>query len=483
MTLTGPGGIGKTRLAIELGRRLMDNFLDGVWLVDLAALSDPAAVSTVTATVLGVGLREGRTPLEAVAIALAGKRLLLIFDNCEHLIGAIADLIEALIERAPGLAVLATSQEALHLVGEQVYRLDPLALPPPAATEITGFGAVSLFLDRARAADRNFTFDADASSSVAEICRRLDGIPLALEMAAARVPLLGLEGLRAGLDERLVMLRSGARTAEGRHRTLRDTIAWSHALLDACDQRVFRRLAAFRGSFSLDAAIAVAGEAADRWETVDAIGRLVDKSLVATEGGEQPRYRLLETLRLYASECLVADGEVEQVAERHARFFMDLLDRAYEAWQATPDAAWLKLYRPEIDNARSALDWALADEGRAEIAISLAGSTALLWRGLSLRSEGRRYVEAAAKLPAPDRPSSSCARLFSEFGALWFFSDRLRGLASLQRAAEIYRQLENAPNRMATLCDIGHILIVLADLMKQRRLWQRRWKYRSLLVK
>ncbi|HVJ52090.1 MAG TPA: winged helix-turn-helix domain-containing protein [Aliidongia sp.] len=461
VTLTGPSGIGKTRLAIELGWRLMDSFPDGVWLVGLAEVSDPAAVTGVTATVLGVGLLEGQAPVETLAAALGGKLLLLIFDNCEHLIGPAANLIEALTDRVPGLAVLATSQETLRLAGEQVYRLDPLALPPPAATKISEFGAVALFVDRARAADRYFKLDEDSGPSVVEICRHLDGIPLALEMAAARLPLLGLDGLRAGLDERFLMLSSCPRTAEGRHRTLRDTVAWSYSLLDAADQCIFRRLSAFRGSFSLDAAIAVAGEVADRWETVDAIGRLVDKSLVTAEGGEQPRYRLLETLRLYASERLAEAGQTGRVAERHAQFFADLFDRAYEVRETTPDTAWLKLYRPELDNVRSALDWALADVARAEIAIALAGSAAQLWYRLSLFPEGRRYADAAAMLVPIDQPSSIYARLLREVGRLWYTSDRWRGIISYQRSAEIYRQLGDAANQATMLCRVGDLLVAL----------------------
>ena len=231
-----------------------------------------------------------------------------------------------LLQRVPGLTVLATSQETLRLPGEQVYRLNPLALPTPSAAcpkaeigALAEFGAVALFVERARAADRRFSLDDSNAASVVEICRRLDGIPLALEMAAARLPLLGVEGLRARLDERLQMLSVGPRTPEGRHRTLRDTAAWSYGLLEAADQQVFCRLAAFVGSFSLDAAIAVAGgDAASDWDIVHSLGRLVDKSLVTVEQGECPRYRLLETLRLYAAELLAASGEAASRKQAHS---------------------------------------------------------------------------------------------------------------------------------------------------------------------
>ena len=457
-TLTGPSGIGKTRLAIELGWRLADRFPDGAWLVDLAPITDPSVVTGTTATVLGVALRGAEAPVDTIAAAIGKQQRLLIIDNCEHLIGAAAELIEMLLQRVPGLTVLATSQETLRLPGEQVYRLNPLALPPAAATEVAQFGAVTLFVERARAADRRFGLDADNAASVAEICRRLEGMPLALEMAAARLPLLGLEGLRAGLGQRLQMLSSGARTAEWRHRTLRDTVAWSYGLLDAADQRIFRRLGGFAGSFSLEAAVAVAaGDEMDRWEAIDAIGRLVDKSLVTAEGGDQPRYRLLETLRLYAAERLGTEGEAESVAERHARYFTELFDRAYEVWETTPDAEWLALYRPEIDNVRAALDWALADEAQSEIAIALAGSAASLWDKLSLFAEGRRYIDRATSLGASKSSGILTARLLKQAGGLWHSTDRPRALRLLEEASEMYRCLGESLELGSSLRIIGSV--------------------------
>ena len=313
VTLAGPGGVGKSRLAIELGWRMIPLFADGVWQIDLAPLRDPACVASAVAAVLG----DADASIETIATANGKQRKLLIFDNCEHMAAAVAGVIGKLLERTAQLSVLVTSQEVLGIPAEQVYRLNPLALPAPTANcpraeigALAEFGAVALFVERARAADRRFALDDSNAASVVEICRRLDGIPLALEMAAARLPLLGVEGLRARLDERLKMLSAGPRTPEARHRTLRDTAAWSYGLLEAADQQVFCRLAAFAGSFSLEAAIAIArGDAASDWDVVHSLGRLVDKSLVTVEHGECPRYRLLETLRLYAAELLAASGE------------------------------------------------------------------------------------------------------------------------------------------------------------------------------
>jgi predicted ATPase/DNA-binding winged helix-turn-helix (wHTH) protein len=463
VTLVGSGGIGKTRLAIEFGWQAAGLFPGGVWLIDLAPVTDPAVVTSATATVLGVALRDAGTPVEAIAAAIGKQRKLLIFDNCEHLLAAAADLIEALLERAPGLSVLA-SQENLHVQAEQIYRLNPLALPPSGAAhpkssvgKIAGFGAVALFVERARAADRRFALDAGNAAGVAEICRRRDGIPLALEMAAARLPLLGIEGLRARLDERLRMLTTGPHTAETRHRTLRDMVEWSLGLLDRADQHLFRRLAIFAGSFSLDAALAVAGGETDHWTIIDALGRLIDKSLVVAETGEQPRYRLLETLRLYAMEELRRNDEFETVAALHARYFTELFGRSDALWETAPEAEWLAVYRPEIDNVRGALDWALADPNHAQVAIALAGTAALLWQTLALFAEGRRYVDRVATLIDRETPPAAAARLLRSAGSLWYNSDRLRALAQQERSVALYRQIGDHLNLATVLSSLGSL--------------------------
>ena len=464
VTLVGPGGIGKTRLAIELGWLMAGQFPDGVWLVDLAPVTDPAVVISATATVLGVALGDARTPVEAIAAAIGRQKLLLILDNCEHLIAAAGELVAALLDRAPGLSVLATSQENLHVPAEQVYRLNPLALPPSGVAHRTGsvgkladFGAIALFVERAHAADRRFMLDAGNAAGVAEICRRLDGIPLALEMAAARLPLLGIEGLLARLDERLRMLTTGPHTVEARHRTLRNMVDWSHGLLDPADQTVFRRLAIFSGSFSLDAAIAVAGERADDWDIIDALGRLIDKSLVTAETGEHPRYRLLETLRLYAMQELRRHGEFEIIAERHARYFTALFGRSDALWETVSEVEWVRIYRPEIDNARAALDWALAVPECAHVAIALAGTAALLWQTLALFAEGRRYVDRALALVDADTPPADEARLLRSAGGLWYNSDRPRSLAQHERSVALYRRIGDQWNLGTILSTIGSL--------------------------
>jgi len=461
VTLIGPGGVGKTRLAVELGRRVLGHFTEGAWLIDLAPVTDPALVISATATGLGVALGSAEASVEAIAATIAKQRRLLIFDNCEYVIGAAGSLIEALLGRAPALSVIAASQENLHIAAEQIYRLGPLALPPPGTTEIAEFGAVALFVERARSADRGFALDAGNAGSVAEICRHLDGLPLALEMAASRVPLLGVDQLLAGLDERLRLLKAGQDFGEIRHRTLRDTVEWSHGLLDHADKRVFRRLAVFAGTFSLDAAVAVSGaDDTDRWDIVDMLGRLTNKSLLTLEPSEPPRYRLLETLRFYARERLKASGELEIVSERHARYFSELFDRAYEVWETAPDAELLKIYRPEIDNIRAALDWALADRERAQIAVALAGVAALLLMRLGLLAEGRRYTEQAMLLVEAGTPPAVAARLLRQTALLWY-SDSLRALPLLEQAAALYRQVADRHHLGATLANVGGLYAYL----------------------
>jgi len=308
VTLTGSGGMGKTRLAIELGRSAIALFPDGAWLVDLAPLTDSLQVVSATAAVLGVASDSAGAGAASLVDAVGQRKLLLILDNCEHLVGAVAAMTTSLLDRAAGVSVLVTSQEALGVAAEQIYKLDPLALPPADAGEIAGFGAVDLFVQRAAAADRRFRLDAANADAVRDICRRLDGMPLALEMAASRLPLLGIDGLRAALGERLRLLGTRQRAGEPRHSTLRAMVEWSHGLLDPAEQRLFRHLAVFPGSFSLDAVVTVAGADTGRWEIADRLGRLIDKSMVTVEAGATPRYRLLETLRLYAAEKLAAVG-------------------------------------------------------------------------------------------------------------------------------------------------------------------------------
>jgi len=407
----------------------------------------PSAV----AAALGVELHGGIAEVEAIAAALRDRRLLLVLDNCEHLANAAAAFGRVLLDRVPGLSILATSQEPLRLAGEQRYAVKPLDLPPPEMTadetgsagRIAGCSATALFIARAYAADADFALGDDNAGLVAAIVRGLDGIPLQLELAASLVPSLGLEGLREWVEEGAALLTCDGRDAAGRHRTLLDTVERSYNLLGGADRCSFRRLGIFRGSFTAAAALAVIRpEAADPAEARDSFRRLIDKSLVTVEAGKTRRYRLLQMLQVYAAKLLKTAGESESVAEIHARYFAELFDRAGEEWETMADPEWRRIYAPEFDNVRAAMDWALADPARAPIAIALSGA-ARLWSMLSLLPEGRRQAERLLPLITEATPPAAAARALRRIGMLWRGSDRQRALALFERSAALYRQLDD----------------------------------------
>lgn len=477
VTLVGAGGIGKTRLAIELGWQVLESFPDGVWLIDLAPLKDRAALMSATAAVLGVTLHDAQRAVETMAAAVGKRRRLLIFDNCEHLIEAAAAFIERLLKRASRLTALATSQERLHLPDECIYRLNPLAVPPTGETEISGFSAVTLFIERARAIDRRFVLDASNAQSVAEICRRLEGIPLALQMAAARLPVLGIERLRAGLGERLKILKSDLPVADSRQQTLLATVQWSHGLLDRDDAELFRRLAVFAGSFSLDAVVAVAGEArADQWEVIDGLGRLIDKSLVIIEGHHRPRYRLLETLRLYAAAQLAANGESDRVMALYARFLTDLLEKACGLeWEAMLETEWLETYLPELANVAAALEWLDGKPEQAPVVLALTAAAALLWFKSGTMLRGRSYVDRASSLLTEGTPPAVAARLLRFSGIYQRSSDGLQALRSLERSAALYRQLGEQLDLARVLNLIGYLRIFFGRRAEGKAAFDEAW--------
>jgi predicted ATPase len=310
---------------------------------------------------------------------LAGQKLLMVLDSCEHVASEVALLVDHLRARAPGLRLLATSQEPLKCHDEQVYRLRPLAVPEiTQVEEAAQFGAVALFVNRAHSADPRFRLADDNLAPVIDICRRLDGIPLAIELAAARVPQLGVHGVREKLGERFRLLTGGKRTALRRHQTMRATVDWSYALLSASEQAVLRRLGVFVGGFSLELAQEVAsGEDVDGWASLDALCSLVDKSLVMADAGESVRYRLLETTRGYALEKLADAGETKHWMERHAKVLRNLFVQADEARYGESatlsGAAYHELLAPELNNLRCALEWAMSDAEDWHSAIQLAG--------------------------------------------------------------------------------------------------------------
>jgi predicted ATPase/DNA-binding CsgD family transcriptional regulator len=398
LTLTGAGGVGKTRLALAAAQAAADDYPDGVWLVELAAVLDPVLVPRAVADVFRVRDRPGRPPLAALVAHLRGRRLLLLLDNCEHLLDTCARLADALLHGCPGVRVLATSREVLGIAGEVGWRVPSLAAPPPDVSSperLPAYAAVHLFLDRAQAARPDFALTPRNAAAVAEICRRLDGIPLALELAAARVTGLTPEQIAARLDDRFRLLTTGSRTALLRQQTLRATVEWSYALLDERERALFGRLAVFAGGFALEAVEAVgAGDGVEPAAAIDLLLRLVDKSLVvaADDGHGAARYRLLETLRLFAWERLVESGEEEAVRARHAAYCLALAEaaepRTYPA--ETRGAALEQLARAQPD-LRLALRWlhARGERGRA---LRLAAALGNFWYHRDAFDEGRAWL-------------------------------------------------------------------------------------------
>ncbi len=376
VTLVGAGGIGKTRLGLEVARHLRPNFTNGVWVAELGRLSDPDLVPVTVAAALGLEIAGGGVTPEQVASALSAKRLLLVLDNCEHVIDAAARMAEALLRANPAVHVMATSREPLRAADECLYRVPPLAVPAEGTEDIEDllrYGAVQLFVARVRATEPHFAPDQRIAPAIAGICRRLDGIALAIELAAARAATLGVEMIATHLDDRFHLLVAGRRTALPRHQTLRATLDWSYELLSEADRIVLRRLSIFAGSFTLEAAGTVAASAElAALDVINAVANLVVKSLVIANAGDTiARYRLLETTRVYALEKLTEGSELEPIARRHAEYCRDLLERAETELETKSTGECLAAYGPWIDNIRAALDWGFSPSGDASIGMAV----------------------------------------------------------------------------------------------------------------
>ena len=404
-TLTGPGGIGKSVLGMEVARSFLPGFEGDCWFVPLASLSDQALVPSAVATVLGLRIGGDRISAEAVARAIAGEKVLLVLDNCEHVIDAAASLVEAILRSCPHAAVLATSREILGVEGEYVYRVPPLDVPPERHEDADGiheYSAVQLFVDRLMALDPDFSVRPEHFPTIATISRRLDGIPLAIEFAAARVSTLGFEQVVDLLHDRFSLLTQGRRTALPRHQTLRATLSWSYELLTDSERILLRRLAIFAGGFTLRAATAVAsGTDGVASSVAEAIASLFAKSLVALDGSSPSgRWRLLETIRAYAGEKLTESGESGQVARRHAEFYRDLVVSAGLGSRSPVED--LTLHVREIDNVRAALDWSFSPPGDTEIGLSLTAAFCPVWLDISLLAECRERIERALEYLTAD---------------------------------------------------------------------------------
>jgi predicted ATPase/DNA-binding CsgD family transcriptional regulator len=463
LTLTGPGGCGKTRLAIQVASQLRDEYADGVWWLGLAALSDPALVPQTLAHALGLREFSDTTLPDILTHYLESKRLLLVLDNCEHLLTACAELALRLLPACPDLQTLATSREPLSIPGEVSWLVPSLSLPDPARLppDWTRFDAIRLFVERAASVSSTFALTAGNATVVAQICQRLDGMPLAIELAAARVKVLTVEQIAARLDDRFVLLTSGNRAALiPRHQTLRATIDWSHDLLSEQERALFYRLSVFAGGFTLEAAESVGtGGKVEKQDVLDLLSQLVDKSLVVaeTQGPSEARYRLLETIRQYAQEKLLASREAEQVRERHLAFYVALAEAGEPHLRGLDQLRWLSRLEVEHDNLRSALEWCLTEAGRAEAALQMVGALADFWFLHSHYTEGKELIRRALN-QSQDAPAAVKAKVL--MGAAWLnvWSGELeRPWAMYEEACSLYGTLGDSLNRARALAGLGHV--------------------------
>jgi predicted ATPase/class 3 adenylate cyclase len=401
VTLTGPGGTGKTRLSLEVAADLIDSFTDGVFFVALAPITHADLVAPTIAQPLGIRELGGRSILDGLREYLRDRRLLLVLDNFEQVLPA-ATVVADLLGCCPHLKILVTSRAVLHLRGEREYAVPPLALPDPtsrvSSESIEQYGAVALFVQRAREVKRDFELTVENTATIAAICLRLDGLPLAIELAAARIKLLPPDALFRRLERRLPLLSGGARDLPARHRTLRDAIAWSYDLLTEIEQRVFRRLSTFVGGFTLEAAEAVCdAEHPQLGDVLDCIGSLVDQSLLRQWDhgpNQEPRFGMLETIREYALEHLEGSGESGTILRRHAEFFLAFAEKADRGLRTAEQGTWLARLESEHGNLRGALAWGHA-QADPELALGLAGGLALFWYLHGHIAEGRSWLDGA----------------------------------------------------------------------------------------
>ena len=502
LTLTGPGGVGKTRLAIRIGEEAGAAFPDGVVFVSLAPIADPELVMPTIARALGVRESGERPLLEAVAGALHERRILLIIDNCEHLLAA-APSLAALLAACPNLAVLATSRGLLHLSGERNFPVSPLTVPEPSdhpqtplAVEVFArTDAVRLLTERAALTQPSFRLTADNADAVGGICRQLDGLPLAIELAAARLRILPPEALLAGLEHRLRLLTAGPRDAPDRLRTMRDAIAWSHDLLSAEERTLFRRLGVFVGGFTLEAAEYVEGDAAHRGKEASAVadrmtasGRLsllskapspllsstslldlivalVDQSLLqrVEQPDGQPRYRMLETIRAYALERLAASGEEAATRDAHATHYLNLAEAAARDAGGAGDSGWMRRLTAERPNLRAAMD-RLEQTGHATAVLQMSGALWHYWYRLGEIVEGSARLERALAAAPPDVDPALRARALRGAGVLaWQSANYERSRARLEAALAAYRELGDEAGTAWVLNSLGCLCATMSE--------------------
>lgn len=451
LTLTGAGGVGKTRLALQLAADQAETFSDGVWVVDLAGLGEPDLVPQAVASALRVAEQPGRSWVDSVLWFLHSRRVLLVLDNCEHLLTAVASLTELVLERCPGATVLATSREALHTPGEVAWRVPSLALP-------NGVGisdAERLFLQRAGEADPRYRPAGADRDAVAQICLRLDGLPLAIELAAARVRVLSATEIADRLDDRFRLLTGGSRISMPRQRTLEAAVAWSYDLLEDRQRRLFERLSVFAGGFTLSAAEAVcAASPIGSPEVLDLLTDLADRSLVIHEPGTPSRYRLLETMRAYGRDRLLRNGELQGIRNAHLAWVSDFVRTAAPKLEGPQQERWLHTVAADLDNIRAALAWSHSG-GDASIGLASAASLFRYWYVRAVR-EGRLWLDRLLDATASDTPPKLLAKALYADGSLTAFTGDNEGACRRhERALAIYRTLGHRHGEAWALHGLG----------------------------
>jgi predicted ATPase/DNA-binding CsgD family transcriptional regulator len=459
LTLTGAGGSGKTRLALQVATTLLAEFEDGVWWVELAALTDPALVPQQVASSLGISEQPGRQLMDTLTGALQPRKLLLVLDNCEHLIAACAHLVETLLRSCPGLHILTTSREALNIAGETTWPVPSLGVPDtyhlPPMEGLVKYEAVQLFIERATSVSPAFRLTQENAPALVQVCHRLDGIPLAIELAAARVKVLSVEQIASRLDDSYRLLVGGSRTALPRQQTLQATIEWSHHLLSEKERILFRRLSVFMGGFTLEAAEAVcAGNGIEQDEVLDLLSHLVDKSLVTvTQRGGEARYRLLETIRQYGQDKLQEFGEAANLCRNHCDWYVGLSERAESEILGARQGSWFERLEVEHDNLRAALGWSL-ESGEAEKAAWIGVALWRFWLVCGYMSEGRRWLERA--LAGESEQTSVRGRALHAAGELARHQDDYhRAKTLLEESLDVCREFADRQGAGYALYSLG----------------------------
>jgi predicted ATPase/DNA-binding winged helix-turn-helix (wHTH) protein len=458
VTLTGPGGIGKTRVALEAAREQLPEFSDAIWFVELASLSDPGLIPATIAGTIGLSLRGSDLPVQALGRAIGDRKLFLLLDNCEHLVEEAAATIETLLRSCPFVSILATSREIIRVEGEYVYRVPPLGVPvqQPSKSEheqqqIRESSSVQLFMARLNAQQAQYSYEENALTAIAEICRHLDGIPLAIEFAAAHAGTFGVDQVLSHLGDRFALLTSGRRTALPKHRTLRATLDWSYELLTDTERLILRRLSIFAGSFTFEAAVAVAGQGLNESEIAGLVAALVRKSLIVRDPAEAAaELRLLETTRVYAAQKLAESGALNEIARRHAEYLLELLNKFDEAWKTTATSKYLVEFHRRAEDVRAALRWAFSPSGDVEIATTLTIASIPLWFGLSQIAQVRIWSEQALSSSGLEPRREMQIQMALGY-AFWYLSPYIESVEpAFVRALEIAEQLgETSAQRQA----------------------------------